>query len=95
MKKQLNLLYYIIFVAGLWLLNRHFQIFVSINGALQGLLVGLILAFLAKLIFKTLTAIIVIFIVIIGIIVALYSVGFFHDPDSWDRFLELWRMFQH
>lgn len=89
MKKTFNLLYYIVFVTGLWLLNRHFQNFVAVNGVLQGLLVGLILAFLALLIFKTLTRILLFLIIIIGIVVFLFSIEFFVLPD-WTY--EIWRM---
>ena len=87
MKKTFNLIYYIVFVAGLWLLNRHFQNFVAVNGILQGLLVGLILAFLAMLIFKTLTRVLLFLIIIIGMMVFLFSIEFFILPD-WAY--ELW-----
>ena len=81
MKKTFNLIYYIVFVAGLWLLNRHFQNFVAVNGILQGLLVGLLLAFLVLLIFKTITKVLIFLIVIVGIIVFLFSVDFLTLPE--------------
>jgi len=81
MKKTVHLIYYIVFVAGLWVLNRQFQSFVAVNGVLQGLLVGLLLAFLALLIFKTITRVALFLIVIAGIIVFLFSVDFFTMPE--------------
>jgi len=89
MKKAFNLIYYIVFVAGLWVLNRHFQNFVAVNGILQGLFVGLVLAFLAMLIFKTVTRILLFLIIIIGIIVFLFSIDYFTLPE-WAY--EIWRM---
>jgi len=89
MKKTFNLIYYIAFVAGLWILNRQFQNFVAVNGVLQGLLVGLILAFLAMLIFKTLTRVLMFLIIIAGIIVFLFSIEFFTLP-AWAY--EVWGM---
>ena len=81
MKKTFNLIYYIVFVAGLWGLNRHFRNFVAVNGVLQGLFVGLVLAFLAKLIFKTITKVLLFLIVIVGILVFLFSIDFFTLPE--------------
>ena len=81
MKKTFNLIYYIVFVAGLWILNRHFQNFVAVNGILQGILVGLVLAVLAMLIFKTITRVLMFMIAIAGIIVFLFSVDFLTVPD--------------
>jgi len=81
MKKTFNLIYYIVFVGALWLMNRHFQNFIAINGVLQGLLVGLVLAFLALLIFKTLTRIILFMIVAVGILVFLISIDFLIIPE--------------
>ena len=81
MKKTFNLVYYLVFVVGLWMLNRHFRNFVAVNGILQGLFVGLVLAFLAMLIFKTITKVILFLIVIAGIIVFLFSVDFFILPE--------------
>ena len=81
MKKTFHLIYYIVFVAGLWLLNRHFQNFVAVNGVLQGLLVGLVLAFLVLLIFKTITRVALFLIVITGIVVFLFSIDFFAWPE--------------
>ena len=75
------MLYYIIFVAILWALNRHFQAFMAVNGILQGLLVGLVLAFLAKLVFKTITKMIMSLILIVGALVFLVSVDFFTLPE--------------
>lgn len=89
MKKTFNLIYYIVFVAGLWILNRHFQSFVAVNGVLQGLLVGLVLAFLAMLIFKTVTRVLLFLIIIIAIVVFLFSIGFFTLPQ-WAY--EIWEM---
>ena len=89
MKKVFNLVYYIAFVAGLWLLNRHFQSFVAVNGILQGLLVGLVLSFLARLVFKTLTRMLLSLIIIAGIIVFLFSIDFFVLPP-W--VYEFWSM---
>jgi len=80
MKKTANWLYYIVFIGALWLLNRHFQAFMTVNGLLQGLLVGVVLAFLAKLIFKTVTKMIVTIIVVIGIIIFLVSSDFITLP---------------
>ena len=82
MKKTFNLIYYIVFVGGLWILNRHFQNFVAVNGVLQGLLVGLVLAFLAMLVFKTITRVLLFLIIITGLIVFLFSIDFFTLP-SW------------
>ena len=81
MKKTFHLIYYIVFVAGLWLLNRHFQNFVAVNGILQGLLVGLVLAFLVLLIFKTMTRVALFLIIIVGILVFLFSIDFFTLPE--------------
>ena len=81
MKSAFSVVYYIIFVGILWVLNRHFQAFVAVNGLLQGLLVGLILAFLAKLVFKTITKMILSIIIIAGLIVFLFSIDFFVIPD--------------
>jgi len=81
MKKTFNLIYYIVFVAGLWLMNRHFQNFVAVNGVLQGMFVGLVLAFLAMLIFKTLTRVLLFIIVSVGIVVFLFSIDFFIIPE--------------
>ena len=89
MKKTFNLIYYIVFVAGLWILNRHFQNFVAVNGILQGLLVGLVLAFLAMLIFKTITRVLLFLIIITGILVFLFSIEFLTLPQ-WAY--ELWSM---
>lgn len=89
MKKAFNFIYYIVFVAGLWILNRHFQNFVAVNGILQGLLVGLVLAFLAMLIFKTLTRVLFFLIVMTVIVVFLFSIGFFTLPQ-W--VVEVWQM---
>ena len=89
MKKRFTVIYYIVFVAGLWILNRHFQNFVAVNGILQGLLVGLVLAFLAMLIFKTITRVLMFVIAITGIIVFLFSIDFFTLPD-WAY--EVWGM---
>ena len=89
MKKTFNLIYYIVFVAGLWFLNRHFQNFVAVNGVLQGLLVGLVLAFLAMLIFKTITRVLLFLIIIVAIIVFLFSIDFFTLPQ-WAY--EIWSM---
>jgi len=89
MKKTVNLIYYIIFVAALWLLNRHFQAFVAINGILQGLLVALILAFLAKLIFKTLTRVALALIIIVGLIIFLFSIDFFTLPPWFDQVVRM------
>ena len=81
MKKTFHLIYYIVFVAGLWMLNRHFQNFVAVNGVLQGLFVGLVLAFLVLLIFKTITRVALFLIVITGIVVFLFSIDFFVWPE--------------
>jgi len=81
MKKTFNLIYYIVFVASLWGLNRHFRNFVAVNGVLQGLFVGLVLAFLVMLVFKTITKILLFLIVIIGIVVFLFSIDFFTIPE--------------
>ena len=81
MKKTFTLIYYIAFVVGLWILNRHFQNFIAVNGILQGLLVGLVLAFLALLIFKTITRVLLFVIAIAGIIVFLFSIDFFTLPE--------------
>lgn len=81
MKSAFSLLYYIVFVGALWMLNRHFQAFVAINGILQGALVGLVLAFLAKLIFKTLTKMIMSLIIVVGLVIFLFSIEFFAIPD--------------
>jgi hypothetical protein len=89
MKKTFNLIYYIMFVAGLWILNRHFQNFVAVNGVLQGLLVGLILAFLAMAVFKTLTRVLLFLVIIAGIVVFLFSIDFFTLPQ-WAY--EVWEM---
>ena len=89
MKKTFTLIYYILFVVGLWILNRHFQNFVAVNGILQGLLVGLVLAFLAMLIFKTITRVLMFIIAIAGIIVFLFSIDFFTLP-TWAY--EVWGM---
>jgi len=89
MKKTFSLIYYIVFVAALWLLNRHFQNFVAVNGVLQGLLVGLVLAFLAMLIFKTITRVLLFLIIITAILVFLFSIEFFILPQ-WVH--ELWSM---
>jgi len=89
MKKTFTLIYYIVFVAGLWILNRHFQNFVAVNGILQGLFVGLVLAFLALLIFKTITRVLMFVIAIAGIIVFLFSIDFFTIP-AWAH--EAWEM---
>ena len=89
MKKAFNLIYYIAFVAGLWILNRHFQSFVAVNGILQGLLAGLVLSFLARLVFKTLTRMLLSLIVIAGIVVFLFSIDFFVLPQ-WAY--EVWNM---
>jgi len=89
MKKTFTLIYYIVFVVGLWVLNRHFQNFVAVNSILQGLLVGLILAFLAMLIFKTITRALMLVIAIVGIIVFLFSIDFFTLP-AWAY--EAWGM---
>jgi len=89
MKKTFTLIYFIVFVVGLWILNRHFQNFVAVNGILQGLLVGLVLAFLVLLIFKTLTRVILFIIAIIGVIVFLFSIDFFTLP-TWAY--EAWGM---
>ena len=89
MKRTFTLIYYIIFVIALWILNRHFQNFVAVNGILQGLLVGLVLAFLAMLIFKTITRVFIFVIVIVGIIVFLFSIDFFTLP-AWAY--EAWGM---
>lgn len=89
MKKTFNLIYYIVFIAGLWILNRHFQSFVAVNGVLQGLLVGLVLAFLAMLIFKTITRVLLFLIIIIAIVVFLFSIGFLTLPQ-WAY--EIWEM---
>jgi len=89
MKKTFHLLYYIGFVAALWLLNLQFQTFVAVNGVLLGLLVGLLLAFLALLIFKTLTRVAIFLIVITGIVVFLFSVGFFTMPEWLDDILNM------
>jgi len=80
MKKTFTYLYYIIFVAGLWLLNRHFQDFASVNGLLVAILVGLIIAFVAKLIFKTITKMLIFFIIIVGVVIFLFSIEFFVVP---------------
>ena len=79
-KKTFHLMYYILFVAALWGLNRHFQNFVAVNGVLQGLLVGLVLAFLVLLVFKTITRVALFLIVITGVVVFLFSVEFFVLP---------------
>ena len=89
MKRTFTLIYYIVFVVGLWILNRHFQNFVAVNGILQGLFVGLVLAFLAMMIFKTLTRVLIFVIVIVGIIVFLFSIDFFTLP-AWAY--EAWGM---
>ena len=89
MKKTFNLIYYIVFVAGLWILNRHFQHFVAVNGVLQGLFVGLVLAFLAMMVFKTITRVLLFLIVIAGLIVFLFSIDFFTLP-GWAY--EVWEM---
>jgi len=89
MKKTFSLIYYIVFVAALWFLNRHFQNFVAVNGVLQGLLVGLVLAFLAMLIFKTITRVLLFLIIIIAIVVFLFSIDFFTLPQ-WAY--EIWSM---
>jgi len=89
MKSAFSLLYYIIFVAVLWGLNRHFQAFVAVNGVLQGVLVGLVLAFLAKLVFKTITKTIMSLIVIAGLVVFLFSIDFFVLPDWLSNILVL------
>ena len=89
MKKTFHLIYYIVFVAALWLLNRNFQNFVAVNGILQGLLVGLVLAFLALLIFKTITRVLLFLIIIIAIVVFLFSIEFFTLPQ-WAY--EIWSM---
>ncbi|MCL1990668.1 MAG: hypothetical protein FWG67_07250 [Defluviitaleaceae bacterium] len=81
MKRAFNLMYYIVFVAGLWLLNRHFRNFVAVNGILQGLFVGLVLAFLSMLIFKTITKVLLFLIIISGLVVFLFSVEFFILPE--------------
>jgi len=81
MKKMFNLFYYIVFVAGLWILNRDFQNFVTVYGVLKGLLMGLVLAFLTMLIFKAITRILLFLIVIIGILVFLFSIDFFALPE--------------
>ena len=81
MRKKFIFIYYIVFVVGLWILNRHFQNFVAVNGILQGLLVGLVLAFLAMLIFKTITRALIFVIAIVGIIVFLFSIDFLTLPD--------------
>jgi len=89
MKKKISLGYYVLFVGGLWVLNRQFQYFVAVNGILNGLLVGLLLAFLAKLVFKTVTKMLLAIIVIIGIVVFLFSIGYFTLPE-W--VYDLWAM---
>ena len=89
MKRAFNLVYYIAFVAGLWVLNYHFQNFVAVNGILQGLLVGLVLAFLAMLIFKTITRVIFFLITITGVVVFLFTIGYFTLP-GWAY--EIWEM---
>jgi len=81
LKSTFKLLYYIGFIAVLWLLNRHFQAFVAVNGILQGVLAGLVLAFVAKLIFKTITRTIMSLIVIVATLVFLVSIDFFVLPD--------------
>lgn len=89
MKQTFNLIYYIVFVAGLWILNRHFQSFIAVNGVLQGLFVGLVLAFLVMLIFKTITRVLLFLIIIIAITVFLFSIDFFTLPQ-WAY--QLWEM---
>jgi len=89
MKKTFSFIYYIVFVAGLWFLNRRFQNFVAVNGVLQGLLVGLVLAFLTLLIFKTITRVLLFLIIIIAIVVFLFSIDFFTLPQ-WAY--EIWSM---
>lgn len=89
MKKTFNMIYYIGFVAILWLMNRHFQNFVAVNGVLLGLLVGLVLAFLAMLVFKTITKVLMGLIIIAGIVVFLFSVEFLVLP-AWAY--EIWSL---
>ena len=81
MKKNIHFLYYVIFIAGLWLLNRQFQDFIAVNGLIRGLLVGFIIAFLVLLVFKTITKIALFIIALVAIAVFLYSIDFLTLPE--------------
>jgi len=81
MKKILTLGYYIVFIARLWIFDRHFQSFVAENSILLGLLVGLLLAFLFMLIFKMLTRIALLLVLVAALVAFLFAVGYFVIPQ--------------
>ena len=81
-KNNRRLVYYILFIAGLWFFNRKFQDFVVLHGIIRGLFVGVTLAFLSRLLLSTLTKLLFFIIIIIALLVFLFSIGYLTLP-SW------------
>lgn len=97
MRKILNLAYYVVFVAGLWIMSLHFRTFVEENGFLLGLFVALVVAFLIMLLVRTVWKVLVFLIVVAIIIFFLISVEFFVLPEwayeMWNRVIFVRELF--
>ena len=66
-------LYYILFIAGLYLFSQAFQEYIVMYGALKAVAIGLVIAFACKFMFKMVTQTIIFIAVISGIIYFLIS----------------------
>ena len=73
-------MYYVLFIAGLYLFSQAFQEYLVMYGLLQSLAIGFLIAFVCKFLFKMVTRTIISLAILAGALYFLISTGYIALP---------------